>query len=330
MPDDVPFKRRLVVVALLHVIFLGGFFVASQWTREPPRKDVIAWIDGPIDGGETPGESDLRPASVESSPAPPVPTPPEPMPPPAPELIPEPPPPPVEPPLPSEIVTSTPPPATPRPETPRPATPKPATPKPATPKPATPKPKPTAKPTPKHTPKPKASPPPDGDDEEKPKPRTTPSEKPKGTPSDKPKATPGAAKGGGSDATKQAFHATKSGGNGPGTGNGKGPAKSGDGEGLTKYGWYFAMLKDRFTARWAQPTNIDRSGADIAATLKVRISKDGVISEREIVQSSGFPQMDESVLRAAEKVTQIDPLPAGLGNGEFFDVNVQFKLDQAP
>ena len=89
------------------------------------------------------------------------------------------------------------------------------------------------------------------------------------------------------------------------------------------------MLKDRFTSRWDQPTNIERNGAEVAATVKVRISKDGVISNREIVQSSGSPQMDESVLRAAEKVVQIDPLPTGLGNGEFFEVNVQFKLDQA-
>ena len=38
--------------------------------------------------------------------------------------------------------------------------------------------------------------------------------------------------------------------------------------------------------------------------------------------------MDESVLSAAGKVTQLDPLPKGLGNGEFFDININFKLDQ--
>jgi hypothetical protein len=33
-------------------------------------------------------------------------------------------------------------------------------------------------------------------------------------------------------------------------------------------------------------------------------------------------------MTASEKVTQIDALPAGLGNGDFYDVSVDFKLDQ--
>ncbi|HYR58021.1 MAG TPA: TonB family protein [Chthoniobacteraceae bacterium] len=325
MADDSTFKRRLIVVALLHVIAIGVFFFAGQWPRKTSDKEVIAWIDGSIGGGETPGTPEIREAANASSAEPSAPelikAPPE--------IIPEPPPPPVERQAPSEIVTATPPPATPLPATPK-STPK-STPKPTpvSPKPDTPKPTPKPKPSPTPTPKPKPSPKPGADDaDEIPKPKSTPSDKPKGTPSDKPKTTPGAAKtGSGSDAAKQAFNSTKTGGNGPGSGNGKGPAKSGDGEGLSKFGWYFAMLKDRFTSRWDQPTNIERNGSDVTATLKVRISKDGVISNREIVQSSGFPQMDESVLRAAEKVVQTDPLPAGLGNGEFFEVNVQFKLE---
>lgn len=321
MADESAFKRSLLVITALHVVLVVGFFLAGQGKPEP-KKDVIAWIDGSIGGGEEPGVSELQPVSVEKMPAQAVPelfTPPE--------IPPEAPPPPVAKPTASEIVTATPAPATPKPATPPPATPKPTTPKP-TPKPtprATPKPTPKPKPkaTPISTPKPKSSPKPDGEDEDTAKPKATPSEKPKGTP------TTAKTGGAGSSATKLASN-TRTGGNGPGTGNGKGPAKTGDGEGLSQYGWYFGMIKDRFDARWEQPTNIERAGAEVVTTLKFRISKDGVISDREIAKSSGFPQMDESVLAAALKVLQVDPLPTGLGNGEFFEVNVLFKLDQAP
>ena len=88
------------------------------------------------------------------------------------------------------------------------------------------------------------------------------------------------------------------------------------------------MIHDRFHARWEQPTSIVRSSQDFITTLKIRIRKDGTISEREIVNASGNTVMDDSVLAAAQKVLEIDPLPAGLGNGEFFEININFKLDQ--
>jgi hypothetical protein len=38
--------------------------------------------------------------------------------------------------------------------------------------------------------------------------------------------------------------------------------------------------------------------------------------------------MDQSVMAAADRVRQIDPLPAGITTGDVFEVNVAFKLDQ--
>ena len=67
-------------------------------------------------------------------------------------------------------------------------------------------------------------------------------------------------------------------------------------------------------------------GQDVVTTLKFRIMKDGTISNREMVRSSGNPQMDESVLEAAQKLERIEALPKGLGNGEFFDLTVNFKV----
>jgi len=120
----------------------------------------------------------------------------------------------------------------------------------------------------------------------------------------------------------------KSTGHGTGTGNGEGAGKAGGGSNSAKFQWYYEMIHDRFHARWEQPTSIVRSSQDFVTTLKIRIRKDGTISEREIVNASGNTVMDDSVLAAAQKVLEIDPLPAGLGNGEFFEININFKLDQ--
>jgi TonB family protein len=117
-------------------------------------------------------------------------------------------------------------------------------------------------------------------------------------------------------------------GNTPGNGNGKGPGKSGNGSGTSEFGWYFSMIHDRFHSRWDQPTTITHGSQDIVTTLHIRIGKDGTILSRDIVHSSGDTTMDGSVMAAAERVQQIDPLPAGLGNGEAFEVNIAFKLDQ--
>lgn len=310
MGEHSAFRRNLIVVGLLHVILVGGFFIATLWRGAPPKADAITWLDGGSVGGDSAAEGETPPVKSE-----PVRTPTEVnLPPPEPK--PEPPPFPVEPP-PSELVIATPPPATPKPTTPKPMTPKPTTPKPATPKPT---PKPTPKATASPSPKPKASPKPD-DDESNAAPKATPASKPKGTPG-------GAKTGTGGNANADTKTPGKSGGNGAGTGNGKGPGKSGGGDGLSQFGWYFSMLKDRFDARWEQPMNLVRDGSAVITTLKMRISKDGVISNCEIVKTSGYPQMDESVLTAASKVRQVDPLPAGLGNGDFYEVNLQFNLDQ--
>ena len=209
---------------------------------------------------------------------------------------------------------------TPKPATPKPATPKPETPKPATPKPTTPKPTPKATATPKAKPKPstpKATPKEDGEG----------SPKPKASPGENPKSSPGAGKTPGTANTSKAGPA---GGNGPGAGNGKGPNKTGGGSGATtsEFGWYFTMLHDRFHNRWDQPTSIVRGAQDFTTTLKIRIAKDGTILSRDIVHSSGDTVMDQSVMTAAEKVLQIDPLPAGLATGDVYEVNIAFKLDQ--
>jgi TonB family protein len=88
------------------------------------------------------------------------------------------------------------------------------------------------------------------------------------------------------------------------------------------------MIHERFNGEWQQPTSIVRSSQKFVTKLKIRVAKDGHILQREVVNSSGNRIMDDSVLEAANRVNQIDALPTGLGNGEYFDVAIDFALDQ--
>jgi TonB family protein len=115
------------------------------------------------------------------------------------------------------------------------------------------------------------------------------------------------------------------GGNGKGASAGAGEHAGGAG-GESQFGWYGSMLHDRFYSEWVQPTTSLASGSKASALVKIRIEKDGRISSFEIIRPSGNSVVDDSITAAAKRVTQVDPLPAGLGNGEHYDVKINFEL----
>lgn len=106
-----------------------------------------------------------------------------------------------------------------------------------------------------------------------------------------------------------------------GNNTGAGSAKRG-----SQFGWYGAMLHDRLHKEWEQPTSVVASGAKMSALVKLRIERDGRVSQFEIIKPSGNVVVDESVAAVAKKVTQVDPLPKGLG-GEFYEVKINFELN---
>ena len=69
------------------------------------------------------------------------------------------------------------------------------------------------------------------------------------------------------------------------------------------------------------------SGEKISALVKIRIEKDGTVSQFEVVKPSGNVVVDESVAAVAKRVTQVDPLPDGLGSGGHYDVKINFELN---
>lgn len=115
-------------------------------------------------------------------------------------------------------------------------------------------------------------------------------------------------------------------GNGQGTSAGSGGQGSGAG-GASEFGWYGNMLHDRFYSEWIQPTTTVSYGAKISALVKIRIEKDGRVSSFELIKPSGNVVIDESVAAVAKRVTHVDSLPAGLGNGKHYDVKINFELN---
>jgi outer membrane biosynthesis protein TonB len=185
----------------------------------------------------------------------------------------------------------------------------------------TPKAKATPKPTPKQTPKPTP----------KPKPKKTvlakASPKVKPTPAESGEREPAYA-----NVEKKKIEKTALAKKGPAsntvsqetsTGAG-GRARSGDG--TSEFGWYGNMLHDRFYSAWIQPTTSVTSGTKISTLVKVRIEKDGRVSNFEIIKPSENIVVNESVAAIAKRVTQVDPLPAGIGNGDHYDVKINFEL----
>src|SRR5947207_1790205 len=101
---------------------------------------------------------------------------------------------------------------------------------------------------------------------------------------------------------------------------------AGGGSRASEFGWYGNMLHDRFYSAWIQPTTNITSGSKISTLVKVRIEKDGRVSNFEIIKPSENVVVNESVTAIAKRVMQVDPLPAGFGNGDHYDVKINFEL----
>jgi TonB family protein len=88
------------------------------------------------------------------------------------------------------------------------------------------------------------------------------------------------------------------------------------------------MLHDRFYSEWVQPSTSIAAGSKASALVKIRIEKDGRVSSFEIMRPSGIAAVDDSVKAVAKRVTQVEALPAGLGNGEHYEVKINFELSE--
>ena len=334
--DRGPFWRNVILIAAAHLLIIGGLVAFSYWKSHADSGDNIEWLDG---GGMPAGGQDSQPTTPAADDTPQPDETPEATPPPPPEQAST----PQENEASSQIVIPNPsvrptlealPPPTPTPLptfTPRQPTPEPT-------------PRPTPKPTPKATPKPKPKSSP------KPKPKASPSPKKHPSPKPSPHKTPSDDTNADHDNTddhadheaaakKAAFKKSAgetAGGDtgeegtaaGTGGGNRGGAGHAGGGNHQGDFGAYNAHLRDLFTGSWDQPTSLVSSNSKYSAIVKIRIEKDGTISDVSLDTPSGNDVMDQSVMAAARKVTHVDPLPDGLGDGGAYVVRINFELTQ--
>jgi colicin import membrane protein len=190
--------------------------------------------------------------------------------------------------------------------------------------------------TPHPTPSPSAVPKPSPKPSPKPGPRKNASPKPSATPEKKksrPETMPAKKKETGKkttdkkDKTASTRSEKESSKKNASTGNGSVSGKAGATGNPANASWYGNMLHDRFYREWEQPTTVVASGAKLSALAKIRIEKDGRISDFKIVRSSGNVVVDESVEAVGKKVTRVDALPTGIGSSGHYDVNINFALN---
>jgi len=195
-------------------------------------------------------------------------------------------------------------------------------------------PSPTPKPTPKPTSTPKLSATPTPKPKANPKVIPKPTSKkillakasPKPLPKTKPTSTKSREK---SEKSEKSLTAKTGAASQSGSGKTGSTAKGGSaggGRSASEFGWYGNMLHDRFYSAWIQPTTSVPSGSKISTLVRVRIEKDGRVSKFEIIKPSENVVVNESVEAIAKRVTEVDPPPDGLGNGDHYDVKINFEL----
>ena len=301
MSKDARFWRNVILIALAHIALLAGLIRWSLHSKRPSNAQSIVWIGGAENGAGETKRAAPTPVKVLAARAEPTPLKSD------------------EPddekpfltaakseiqlPTPKPAATSTPihkPTASPTPKVK--ATPEQT-------------PKPTPKPTPKKTVLAKASP--------KPSPRVKPTPMKSGEKAEQSDIN--------TEKKKIAINATGKDGSSSQASSGKTNSAgkgghAGGGSSASEFGWYGNMLHDRFYSAWIQPTTNITSGSKVSTLVKVRIEKDGRVSNFEIITPSENVVVNESVTAIAKRVMQVDPLPAGFGNGDHYDVKINFEL----
>ena len=74
-------------------------------------------------------------------------------------------------------------------------------------------------------------------------------------------------------------------------------------------GAYHGHLFDVFNGVWRRPGDIQSAGRQLRVRVQLTIARDGDVLGAEVIQSSGHPEMDESVRSALLKVQKVDPTP---------------------
>ncbi|NLB66684.1 MAG: TonB C-terminal domain-containing protein [Lentisphaerae bacterium] len=89
-------------------------------------------------------------------------------------------------------------------------------------------------------------------------------------------------------------------------------------------GAYFNHVKDRMYAAWQQPQ--DLAGLPgLSAVVAITVEPNGRISDRRLTRSSGNTLMDNSVMKAVNIVTHLNPLPPGHTSARLIEITFELS-----
>lgn len=91
-----------------------------------------------------------------------------------------------------------------------------------------------------------------------------------------------------------------------------------------RYAWYVASMRSRISANWLMATVSANIASAPRAYLTFEILRDGTVTNVQITQSSGIPEVDRSALRAILASNPLPPLPPDYSGQS---VNVEFYFD---
>lgn len=91
-----------------------------------------------------------------------------------------------------------------------------------------------------------------------------------------------------------------------------------------RFRWYVEAVQRRVSSNWLQATVNPTIQSAPRAVIDFEILRDGTIVNIQIMQSSGYPSVDASAVRAIQASSPLRPLP-GAYTGSY--VNVEFWFD---
>jgi protein TonB len=98
-----------------------------------------------------------------------------------------------------------------------------------------------------------------------------------------------------------------------------GPVSISNGDFGTRFGWYVEIIKRKVSQNWNRYEVDSRTSKGATAEIYFRVSRQGVPSSFKINTSSGSPTLDQSCLRATQRVDTFGSLPPE-SNDQWLDV----------
>lgn len=79
----------------------------------------------------------------------------------------------------------------------------------------------------------------------------------------------------------------------------------------SRYGWYVEVIKTKVAQNWLQPEVATGTPAGATVYIEFSVHRDGSTSGVRIATSSGYSSLDQSCLRAVQRVDTFGALPSG-------------------